>query len=371
MRTTRLLALLAAFAAGATASQATAQLPSPAGLTTLVYWRDVTPAPNPTNHFKFIINNTNTTLGTFPNVCANISALAMYPMGRQFFVEDVLDPTRFGLIPDTLARKKQIRFVPERNSMITTVLTNFNNGPEYMDRPDPRWSSDMQDTFFTFTAYVPPKPTPWPGIPAFRKVYRFSGSKSIFWSPTFTPFVPLDPRLTLAASITVDSTVNDWNSTGQRLVFSTPGPAGVVTRTVPFQGTMLTSTIVNDPVVSGFTLLNPVCSPTNTDVVYSVVVTAGGARGIAAFNTQSQTLGFIILEGGVGLNAISNFTTPQVSPDGRTLAFTMMRVLQSPTGTTPVVSLVRIPVTGGVFSPLWSIAARTNNYEVTGWTLSP
>jgi hypothetical protein len=357
-----------------TASGASAQLVGPIGQGTnrdgtVVYWRNLAAAPNPSTHFKFYINTTiNTNIGLFPNVTNNPSAFNNYPNnGRQFFVEEPQDPAVFGLIPIINKPKINLVFRSERNSETAITLTRF-DGPEYIDQALPRWSSDNQDSFFSFQA-INPTTNPLTNL---RRIYRYNGSKSLLFSPLFTGFTSNDPRLTLVMNMSPNSFANDWSPNGVRLVFSTPAPFGFVTSMRDTMGN--TTTLINDPAVTGFSLRNPVFSPVNNDLVFGIGETAGGLRGIAFYNvtTPNMNFGFILLEGPLNGTTINNFSAPQVSPDGRSLAFTLLQTTPIGPIAGPVIKLVRLPVTGGGIQILSTgSASAVNNSEVTGWVPGP
>jgi len=376
MRTPQRFALLALAVIGAVATPAFAQLrigpaliggigpigPNTGG--TIIYWRDIAPAPNPSFHFKLFINSSiNERLDLYPNETGNPSAFSHYPnMGRQFISVEPLDPDIFGFIPGTTRVRTALNFRSEVNSELVIPLTDF-SGTDFLDRPIPRWSSDLQDTFLSFQAYDP--------VTDLRNVYRFDGNKSDLFSPFFTPFVSNDPRLNLVATISGDSFINDWNSDGTLLLFSTPAPFGFVLQTYnPLSDTF---TVVNDPAVSGFSLRDVVSSPTNPNLVFGIGETPGGARGLAFMNitTPNMGFGFLLLEGVLNGVSIADFSAPQVSPDARWLACTMIRTLPIG-GNGPTAILVRVPTTGGGYQPLWTIGPRAvNNSEVTGWLTAP
>jgi len=380
MRTPRRLAFLALAVIGAIAPSASAQLrigpdliggigpfPGSGGTSTggtIIYWRNLAPAPSPSQHFKRFINGSiNESLGLFPNETVRPSSFSHYPnMGRQFFTVETLDPFFFGTIPGTSLEKKAVQFRSSQNSELVIPLTDF-NGPDYLDEPRPRWSSDHQDTFFTFQAFDP--------VTGLRNVYRFNGNKSDLFSPFFTPFVSNDPRLALVATIGGASFINDWNSNGTLLLFSTPAPFGFVLSTYNPQTD--TFTVVNDPAVSGFSLRDVVCSPTNPNLVFGIGETPGGARGIAFQNitTPNMGFGFLLLQGVLNGVSITSFTAPQPSPDAAWLAFTMVQTVPIG-GSGPTKALVRIPSFGGAYQVLQAIGPGTiNDSEATGWVTAP
>jgi len=185
------------------------------------------------------------------------------------------------------------------------------------------------------------------------------------------PAPPPGPRLVLVTSFSADSFTNDWNSAGNRLMFSTPAPFGFLTR---IRNTVAsTTTTVNNPAVSGFSLRNPVFSPTNPNLAYAVAETPGGLRGLASFNISTNAFTWLLMEGGAGTARIWNFTSPQVKPDGTALAFTMNRYAKIGTKTGPAPSLVTIPATGGTPTVLWTqgLNLGTNPFEVTTWVNGP
>jgi hypothetical protein len=364
MKTPCVFAILAAAAFAPAAPAQLIGVGGPSGgnhVGSIVYWRSTPPAPTPSSHSKFFIHTTlNYPVALYPNRTNNPSSLSIYPNGRQFFVEEPVGPGI--VVPTTLRPRTVLRFMPERSPASSITLTNF-NGPEYLERAEPRWSSNVQDSFVSFQSYNP--------VTNLRKVYRFNGPMSAFFSPLFTPFVPNDSRLQVVTTFGGDSFTNDWNNNGVRLMFSTPAPFGFVTS---IRDTMAnTTTVVNDPAVSGFSLRDPVFSPVNPDVVFAIGETPGGLRGLAFFNVTNQAFGFIMFENSV-VNAtpIANFTSPQISPDGQWLALTLVRTARVGTVTGPFVTLVRVPVFGGSYELLHTIAAGTDNsYDVTGWTPAP
>jgi hypothetical protein len=296
--------------------------------------------------------------------------LSTYPGGRQFLSDYTLDPALFGTIPGTNLPLTVGLLLPENPNGSGVLLTLF-FGPEFQDRADYRWASNNSDAFISFQSLDPFGNT--------RQVYRYNGSKAALFSPTFQPFDQTDilpgpppaPRLVLVTTFSADSFTNDWNSAGTKLMFSTPAPFGFLTR---IRDTVAaTTTTVNDPAVSGFSLRNPVFSPTNANLAYAVAETPGGLRGLASFNVATNAFTWLVMEGGAGLARIWNFTSPQVKPDGTTLAFTMNRYAKIGIRTGPAPTLVTIPATGGRPTVLWTqgLNLGTNPFEVTGWVNSP
>lgn len=336
---------------------------------TVIYWRNLTAAPNPSNHYKFFINTTfNVPVGLYPNVTNNPSAFNNYPnFGRQFFVEEPQDPAVFGLIPIVNKPKINLTFRSERNSENVITLTRF-NGPEYIDQALPRWSSDNLDSFISFQA-INPTTNPLTNL---RRIYRYNGSKSVIFSPLFTGFTSNDPRLTLVMNMNPASFAEDWSPNGVRLAFSTPAPFGFVSAIR--DTTANTTTVFNDPAVTGFSIRNLVFSSVNNDIVFGIGETVGGARGIAFYNvtTPNMNFGFILFEGPLNGTTISNFSPPQVSPDGRSLAFTLLQ--STPIGPIagPAIKLVRLPTGGGGIQILSTVGpSAVNTYEATGWVPGP
>src|SRR4051812_31891357 len=102
-RTLPLVALIAAasFAISAPAQIAPSQIGS-AGLSSYIYFRNVTASPTPSKQSKFLINGAgNVAYDPFPTFTANPTGQSVYPLGRQYIVEDHLNPATAGTIPTT------------------------------------------------------------------------------------------------------------------------------------------------------------------------------------------------------------------------------------------------------------------------------
>jgi len=366
MRSSRFFTALAVLALGVLASAAPAQLAN-----SFIYWRQTQSFPNPSNHYKYPIRRTSAQFQTFPNETGNPTARSTpYPGGRQFMCDYTLDPALFGFIPGTTLPLTVGLMISETPTAPSVLLTLF-FGPEFQERADYRWASNNSDAFLSFQSLDP--------VANVRRVYRYNGSKAALFSATFQPFdqtdifpvFPNPPRLVLVTSFSADSFTNDWNSNGTKLMFSTPAPFGFLTRIRDTAAA--TTTTVNDPAVSGFSLRNPVFAPGAPDIAYAVAETPGGQRGIATFNVVTKAFRWMLLEGGVGNARIWNFTSPQVSPDGTTLAFTLSRITKIGTRTGPAPSLVIMPITGIAPTILWTqgLNLGSNPFEVTAWVPAP
>jgi len=360
MRTARSFSFFAALALVVSTSNVSAQ-------STFIYWRNSSNVwPSPSIHYKYPVRATSAQFNVFPTETAAPSTLSTYPAGRQFLSDYVLDPALFGTIPGTNSPLRVNLLLPERAGGDGVLLTLF-FGPEFQDQSDLRWSSNNTDSFLSFQSLDP--------FANQRRVYRYNGSKTALFSPSFVPFdqtdiLPPTPRLVLVTSFSADSFTNDWNSAGNRLMFSTPAPFGHVTRV---RNTVAaTTTVVNNPATSGFTLINPVFSPTNPNLAFAVAQTTSGLRGLASFDIATLAFRWILLEGGIGTAKISTFKGPQVSPDGNTLVFTMLRMAKVGTQTGPAPTLATIPVAGGTPTVLWTTGLSTNQWwEPTGWINAP
>ena len=368
MRSSRFLFGIAALVVGVMANAASAQ--------TVIYWKQTQSFPQPSNHYKYPVNRTSAQFNTYPSETGNPSGLSTYPGGRQFIADYTLDPAFYGFIPGTNLPLRVGVMMPETggDGVLLTAFGFFFAPPqpiEYQERSEFRWASNNSDAFLTFQALEP--------VANVHHVYRYNGSKAALFSPSFSPFSQTDvlpapppgPRLVLVTTLSADSFTNDWNSNGTKLMFSTPAPFGFLTR-IRNTATSTTST-VNDPAVSGFSLRNPVFSPTDPNLAIAVAETPGGVRGLASFNITTFAFTWILKEGGVGNARIWNFTSPQVKPDGTTLAFTMSRIAKIGTRTGPAPSLATIPITGGAPTILWTqgLNLGSNPFEVTAWVNSP
>jgi hypothetical protein len=367
MSSTRSFSLFAALALGAFATEVFAQAGS------LIYWHQATVEPNPSTHYRVVgTGGISFQFHTFPSQTASPSSLDFYPGGRQFFHDAPGDPI-FDLIPGT-NRVNHFPLLMSENVVLdyAPVIAVF-TGPEFIDSADPLWSNDNADTFMSFQAF---------DTGTFGRIlYRFNGPITDFFgsdfdpnSPFFFPFLsgdPFfgpDPRLDIVTTYDADTFAVGWNRTGTKVILQSPSAAGLVTKIFNTAGG--TTTIVNNPAVSGFVLIDPVYSPT-TDLIYANARNSAGVRGIASFNPATGLLTYLIREGGSGISRIAGFRGPKVSPNGTTLTFTMLQVPTRGVNRGKLCpSLVTMPIGGGRFTV---IAVRnpslSNPFEPTGWVL--
>ncbi len=288
----------------------------------------------------------NTMLGPFPVDMVRTTALNTYPGGRQLLNSSL----PLGPIPGVSGNYGDILLYSEQDGTPTTV-TNF-RGPQYVDQNGirARFSNDQQDSFFSFAVYDT-RTTNW-------IYYRYNGPVSDFFQSGFVPFVSDDPRLVPLMSATSNYRFRqfwDWDPTGTRLTFSDIDSAG---KTIIYIYDMTTnsSTLVNNPSVSGLNLTYPWGSSKEFRL-FGPATHTNGTKGIVSFYPATGQWSWVIKEGGTGTKKISEFKQTAISPDGTTLAFGMLRVVNKQT----VPSLVRIPVNGGTYTPLVNFPANTVN----------
>jgi hypothetical protein len=86
-------------------------------------------------------------------------------------------------------------------------------------------------------------------------------------------------------------------------------------------------------------------------------------KGIVSFYPATGVWAWVITEGGRGTKRLSSFSSVAVSPDGTTLAFDLLRVVSGNT----VPSLVRLPASGGSYTPLVTYTnSSTNTFDAGG-----
>jgi hypothetical protein len=372
----RSFSLFAALAASVFATAASAQLVPPTTGGTLIYWRNVTEEPNPSIHYRIPAGGgANVQFHVYPTKTTAPSGLSeAYPFGRHLVIDAPMDPI-FDIIPGTDRVMRVPLIAPEIASPYTPVPAVFFGPFEFIDSTQPLWSNDHLDSFFSFQAF---DIDPFTNTPLFRVLYRFNGPMtdlygsdfdptSLFFNPfaPWDPFNGADPRLEEVAFYDIDTFAAGWDRTGNSVLLQTPSGTGFITSI--FDRNTSTTTEINDPAVSGFTLFNPVFSPTE-DRLFALVETSAGERGIAEFDLNTFTIRWILQESGFDTTEISAFKGPVISPDGLNVAFTMLRVTQIGTVTGRAPTLVRMPITGGAWTPLWTVGlAEVNNFEPTGW----
>ena len=369
MRSTRSYSLFAALALGAFATEVFAQVGS------MIYWRQSTVEPNPSTHFRVVgSGGISFQFHTFPSQTNSPSSLDIYPGGRQLFWDAPGHPV-FDIIPGT-NRVNHVPILVSENVVLdySPWLALF-LGPEFIDSSDPLWSNDNADTFMSFQAF---------DTGTFGRIlYRYNGPIADFFGPDFDPrptnpfwfpffsgdpFFGPDPRLDVVTTYDADTFATCWNGAGTKVILQSPSAAGFITK-IHNTTTGLT-TVVNDPAVTGFRLIDPVFSPT-ADIIYTNARNNAGVRGIASFNPATGALTWLKVEGGTGISRIAGFRGPRVSPNGLSLTFTMLQVpTRGPDRGKLCPSLVTMPITGGRHTV---IAVRgpslTNPYEPTGWVL--
>jgi hypothetical protein len=275
----------------------------------------------------------NTKLGfTTANLHAS-SWLATYPGGRQFFGTSAV----LGPIPNTSTSYGDLLLYTEQGG--TTRVTNF-RGPWYLDQNAPkiRSSNGRQDSFFSFVIHDARLAT--------YLLVRYNGPISDIFQPSFVPFVADDPRLMVLTSTTLAYGHYDWDPTGNLLTYNDKDANGKQL-TYLYNVATNTSTLVNNPAVSGLELTSPWCSPTELRF-FSQATHKDGTRGIVSFHPTTGQFNWVIKEGGKGVNQIASFTSTAISPDGTTLAFGMLQYSVKKT----IPALVRIPVNGGSYTTL-------------------
>jgi hypothetical protein len=367
MKLPRFSGLLAAVALLASAMPTLAQTGS------IVYWRNVTTEPSPSIHHRYQIGGSGISelFNVFPTKTGSPSNLGNYPGGRAFFADAPMDPI-FDIIPGTNRVMRVPLLMPEQATNYAPVLAVFFGPEEFIDSADVLVSNNDGDNFISFQAFNT--------VLNARRLYRYDGPISDFYTPTFNPnsfsFNPFfgeffifgpDPRLTTVTFYGVDTFATSWDFFGLFVLLQTPGPSGLVTS---MHDTQFNSTgVLNDPAVSGFRLINPVFGRDGN--IYAVAeMTDGSIRGLASFD--GATLTWILRE--TGDAGLSQFKGPVVSPDGQSLAFTLLRPGKVGTINGTIASLATVPIAGGAFTPLWNMGLvaesgplRVNNFEPTGW----
>jgi hypothetical protein len=316
-----------------------------------IYYRYGSPTPDT---YKVSGNGSNNVkLGLKPG--ARITARADYPGGRQFMTSSAI----LGPIPGVDANFGDIVLNSELDNTPTTV-TNF-RGPQYVDQNGirARFSNDQRDSFLSFVVYDA-RIDRW-------IYYRYNGPVSDFFRPDFVPFFSDDPRLVPVLSSDAAHRFRqfwDWNAAGTLLTFSDKDATGKTVISV-LDVTTNSSTVVNNPSVTGLDLTDPWSSPTEFRF-FSPATYKDGTRGIASFYPATGQWGWVIKESGSGPKKIWSFSSAAVSPDGTVLAFGMLRVVSNKI----IPSLVRIPANGGTYTPLVNFPAdrpNTINAGGLGW----
>ena len=315
---------------------------------------------SPDSTYRVAGNGTgNVKIGTYPDPSGKISSLATYPGGRQ-----VQHPATAGTIPGTTMSYTDIILYAEVTGA-QTVVTNF-RGPEYIEGAS-RWhvSNDHQDSFFSFTAYD--------ASTGQRTLYRYNlGPLADVFAPGFTPFVSNDSRLTALTTVPDIYTAAGWDGTGTKFFYSIQNPDLSNLLVYGFDTTTGATTLVNDPAVSGVNLAISRCSSTEPRLFGNATDLKKGTKGIASFYIASfypvtGLFTWVIQEGGKNATRFSNFTVPLVPPDGTVVAFGMLRIVNGKT----CPSLVRVPVSGGAYTPLVTFPANSTNTINAGsqaWT---
>ena len=277
-----------------------------------------------------------------------VTALATYPGGRQLAIL-----TQVGGIPGTTLTYGDLTLRSEQGATPTT-MTNL-RGPQYvqMGAPRVRFSNDQRDSFVSFLVYDTRIST--------YILVRYNGPIADVFQPGFVPFTSDDPRLT-TLTVTTLYDYGTWDSTGTKLFYFGKDAAGN-TLVYVYDAVANASTLVNDPVVSGWNLTRPVCSSTEFRL-FGTATYKDGTKGIASFYPTTGQFKWVIKEGGNGSNYIDLFSSSAVSPDGTTLAFGMRRMV----GKYIRPSLVRVPANGGSYTPLVTYTdSNLNTFGVLGW----
>jgi hypothetical protein len=283
-------------------------------------------------------NNTKLSLLISGNVRLSTS-LATYPGGRQFFATSAV----LGPIPSTSTSYGDLLLYSEQGGVATKV-TNL-RGPQYLDQNAPRIrsSNNHQDSFFSFVVYDA-------RIASYLLV-RYNGPISDIFLPTFAPFVADDSRLVVLTTTKIEYEHYAWDPTGRLLTYNDRDANGKQL-THLYDVATNTSTLINNPAVSGVELTSPWCSPTELRF-FSQATYKDGTVGIVSFYPTTGQFSWVIKEGGKGNNLITAFTATAISPDGTTLAFGLLHLTVKQT----VPSLVRIPVNGGNYTTLLNFPA--------------
>ena len=301
------------------------------------------PDASSTNHVYRVSGDGtgNVEIGPYPWAFVGSTALTIYPGGRQFVTGSAV----LGPIPGITDNYGDITLYSELNATPTTV-TSF-RGPQYVrqDSIRARFSNDQRDSFFSFMAYDTRT--------AFYIHFRYNGPISDIFQLGFSPFVSDDPRLVPVYSSPTPYDVSGWDSTGTKLTLTTVNAAGM-TLIYIYDTTTDSLNLVNNPSLSGFNLTKPEWSSTEFRM-FSAATQSNGTKGMVSFYPATGHFSWIIKEGGTGLQMISAFSPPAISPDGTVLALGILRGVNKKT----VPSLVRIPVGGGSYTPLVNFPANT------------
>jgi hypothetical protein len=295
----------------------------------------------------------NVKVGDLPANAGKVSALSTYPGGRQF-QRSVLA----GTIPGTTKNYFDMVFLAEATGAQTTI-SNF-RGPQYIEDASRYFgSNDHQDSFCSFMVYD--------AETGERTLYRYNGPLADLFAGDFTPFVSDDPRLAPVANLPNVTAAGGWDGSGTRFFYQ------LNQTTTPFHKLlyvldMTTDThLINDPAVSGFDVELGRCSSTELRLFGKATATRTGVKGIVSFYPATGQFNWVVQEGGKNANNISSFSSPSISPDGTVLAFGLLRIVNGQTRPT----LVRIPVSGGSYTPLVTFPANstnTLNAGGEGWT---
>jgi hypothetical protein len=260
--------------------------------------------------------------------------LDSYPGGRQF----VTDSGRLGPIPGWPdGYFGDIVLVGEQNGVATSV-TAF-RGPEYVNQNGirARVSNDGRDSFLSFVVYD--------SRTGSHHLVRYNGPISDFFQPGFVaPQSTDDPRLLVARNIGAWEQFN-WDSTGTKLIVTDTHNSGAKTYALDIASNSLS--LINDPLASGLEFSRPYASPTEFRL-FAPARHSDGTKGIVSFYPETGQWSWVIKEGGKGNKKISSFGTVGTSPDGSTITFGLLRIVNNRT----VPSLVRVPASGGSFTTL-------------------
>jgi hypothetical protein len=343
MRRSLIMLALAASAALTTAAQAQT------GPGTIYYYFG-----SPATTYKVAGNGTqNVVVGNVPNPGGRVSALSIYPGGRQF-----AHAVMVGTIPGTSLNYADLTLYSERG-IIPTPVTRF-RGPQYVEETAPRYhpSNNHKDSFFSFLVFDTRTGD--------RILYRYNGPLADVFAPGFQPFVSDDPRLTPVTTFPENYVMGDWDSSGTKVFYqvSVVWPTDVLLYV--FDTTTGVKTLVNDPAVSGVNMQVGYCSSTELRL-FAPATTSSGVKGIVSFYPATGQFNWVIQEGGKNSNKISAFSPTAISPDGTVLAFGLLRVVNGQTRPT----LARIPVSGGTYTPLVTFPANSTNTVnpgSQGWT---
>jgi hypothetical protein len=284
----------------------------------------------------------NLKLWNAPPVGVAVTAFTTYPGGRQ-----LATTTKLAGIPGTASTYGDVTLLAEQGAIPTTV-TNF-RGPQYVDGNAPRirYSNDQQDRFLSFIVYDTRTSS--------YLLVRYNGPISDFFQAGFVPFTSDDARLVALTTTSVTYAFWDWDPSGTRLTYSYQNSVGK-TLIYTYDATTNTSTLVNNPSVSGLDLTIPHGSSTEFRY-FGPATYKDGTRGIVSLYPATGQFNWVIKEGGKGTNQISSFASTAISPDGSMLAFGMLRVVSGKTAP----SLVRISANGGGYTPLVNFPANTLN----------